>query len=790
MKKIKIFLASSDDLTTETLELSDLVEHLNLILEPQNIHIYLEKWDYLTSSPPTVREGAYAETLDSCEICMVVFGKDFGSYTEKELRSAYERVCKDGINPSKLYVYFKNTNDLTMDLKKFRDSFPEVFTGSPDLFTDINSLKNDFLLKFQLFQNKYLQNSSPVEVKEGKVSIYGKNLFINFNELPFVNNVTRLNEIKNSIENIDLLLSILSVEEPQYAESAEERRKLEEKKAKLETTLWDTALKISEFKEHKLSDKLKRAIELFEKGEIERILEIIDSEKLKAEAQTNIDKINEGKREVAEGYKLFAEANQKIEEATEALRNNIREFKMAIQAEELNMSDGWGDRVISLHDNVIKYTKEVYGEYSEEYIRCEFDKSSFLYLVGKYKVSIKILKELLKLTKDKFEYKILYFSAIYNELSLNQNRLKDYKNAFKNSEKALKINLKYYPENSLEIALNYNNSGEILDQLKEYHKALKYKQKALKIREEILGVNSLLTAQSYNNISVTLGYMHRYNEAIELANKALKIRNKLENRIDIANSYNNIGYLYNEIKDYNSAITCLKNSLSIRNMIFGLYNPDTANSYNNLGWSYLGINDPINAIQCFSKALEIYRKIYKDENQLVADILENLAEVYKKIGDFSKVRDCLEESSKIREHCCGENNPGLALTFQKLGFTYVCLGNFQKALNYLEISLQIREMIFGEEDIKTAKSYKMIAIIEKEIGSFVNAIINIKQAYKIFVKNKNRSEIGSSLYTWALIFQKMGKIKDAKAKFEEVIALLPEDHPEAIASKKRLKELE
>ena len=142
MKRVKIFLALGEGLNNESLELSDLVEHLNLILEPQNIHIYLEKWEYLSDSLDNLRDEEYADTLGECEICMVVFGKDLGSYTERELRSAYERVCKEVVNPSKLYVYFKNIDNLTEDLKRFRDSFPEAYNGSPGLFADTNSLKS------------------------------------------------------------------------------------------------------------------------------------------------------------------------------------------------------------------------------------------------------------------------------------------------------------------------------------------------------------------------------------------------------------------------------------------------------------------------------------------------------------------------------------------------------------------------------------------------------------------------------------------------------------------------
>ena len=145
MKKIKIFLASSEDLNEETLELSDLVEHLNLILEKQDIHIYLCKWEYLQSKED------YDNTLDSSDLSLVIFGRDFGSYSEEDLKKVYERVCKEGANPQKLYVYFKAGEDQTEALKKFRDSFPEQFGHFTGNFADVNALRADFMLQFQPF---------------------------------------------------------------------------------------------------------------------------------------------------------------------------------------------------------------------------------------------------------------------------------------------------------------------------------------------------------------------------------------------------------------------------------------------------------------------------------------------------------------------------------------------------------------------------------------------------------------------------------------------------------------
>lgn len=103
MKTIKIFLASSEELKQERLELADLVEHLNHTLAKLDLHIQLVKWEYLDSSMGIKhKQEEYNEELRSCELCMVLYWTKFGMYTKTELDTAYNELCA-GRNPHKLW---------------------------------------------------------------------------------------------------------------------------------------------------------------------------------------------------------------------------------------------------------------------------------------------------------------------------------------------------------------------------------------------------------------------------------------------------------------------------------------------------------------------------------------------------------------------------------------------------------------------------------------------------------------------------------------------------------------
>lgn len=188
MKKIKIFLASSEELKQERLELADFVEHLNYTFEKIGINIQLVKWEYIDSSMGAQhKQEDYNDKLRECEMCMVLYWTKFGLYTKTELDTAYNEL-KAGNNPKKLYVYFKEAEDgaeVTPELQAFRDSFPSAYGHFENRFRNIDTLKSQFLLQFIEYQGKSLADSPLIEIRDGKVSVGGKT-YVDLANVPFV----------------------------------------------------------------------------------------------------------------------------------------------------------------------------------------------------------------------------------------------------------------------------------------------------------------------------------------------------------------------------------------------------------------------------------------------------------------------------------------------------------------------------------------------------------------------------------------------------------------------------
>ena len=107
MRTIHVFIASSEELYQERLEIADVISNLNHVLSPRDIEIRPIKWEYLNASMGVKhKQEEYNDALKECDICVVLYWTKFGEYTEIELITAYQELCA-GRNPKKIYVYFQ-----------------------------------------------------------------------------------------------------------------------------------------------------------------------------------------------------------------------------------------------------------------------------------------------------------------------------------------------------------------------------------------------------------------------------------------------------------------------------------------------------------------------------------------------------------------------------------------------------------------------------------------------------------------------------------------------------------
>lgn len=351
MKTIKVFIASSEELKPERLELIHMIQQLNRILKPKDVEIEPVKWEYLDASMgPLHKQEEYNRELKKCEICLVLFWTRFGDYTKSELDTAYSELCA-GRNPKKLYVYFKNAEEISPELKAFKENFATTYGHVPCQFDTVDDLMLNFLLQLE----NYLDGPSEItsKVENSRVVVDGQS-FVELKNVPFAGKNSEYMQLQKQIESTQARIS----KYPDDNEFRQELHALQERRKTIECSLLDTAKLITRLSSTTPSARLIEAMHRFEIGDNKGARVIL-----------NLDEVSRNAEETATRLNAAAEI---LAETVKALESNIEEFRLQIKTLQSNKPKGWIDDVIALYDKAIsiargRITPEKFAELLQEY---------------------------------------------------------------------------------------------------------------------------------------------------------------------------------------------------------------------------------------------------------------------------------------------------------------------------------------------------------------------------------------------------------------------------------------
>ena len=294
MKVIKIMIAASEEMHEEKVEFSNLIKHLNEVLESRGIELKRIKWDPETDG--SIEE--YKAKIEDCEMCLTLYWHDLVGNSEEELDTAYQEL-KDGKNPRNLYVFFKEpTDDLTDALKDFKTNFVSKYGHFFCKFENVDTLNLHFILQFEAYQNRMLGLQGKLfEVNKGKVMLDGKE-FVNLDNVPFAAFNKDYIRLQKELSELDILVAEARSRhkaDPDNEQLEDElmdvrlrRGKTAEEFRKYQTHLYDIALSFATRTDEQYTERMKIAREQFEKGNAFEADEILNMETMKREKEEEI----------------------------------------------------------------------------------------------------------------------------------------------------------------------------------------------------------------------------------------------------------------------------------------------------------------------------------------------------------------------------------------------------------------------------------------------------------------------------------------------------------------------
>ncbi|MCD9187295.1 MAG: tetratricopeptide repeat protein [Pyrinomonadaceae bacterium] len=450
------------------------------------------------------------------------------------------------------------------------------------------------------------------------------------------------------------------------------------------------------------TDRLRRAKEYFDKGEIGEARAVL---------KTELEQMQD------EQTHLLKQREQYETEVLPNLINNSEEFyllAMATQADYEN-PNRFEDTCRYFEDSIkshpTKFNVFNYAKFLQEHNF--FDKASEFYSTFLKSFSNEI-------QEDEYAVTLNNLAVLHR----NQNR---YDEALREYEESLAIRQKLAETNPQTflpfVATTLNNLAILHSDQNRYEEALTEYEEALTIYRKLAETNPQtflpFVATTLNNLAVLHRNQNRYDEALTEYEEALTIYRKLAETNpqtflpDVAMTLNNLALLHSNQNRYDEALTEYEEALTIRRKLAETnpqtFLPDVAMTLNNLAILHSDQNRYDEALTEYEEALAIRRKLAETNPQtflpFVATTLNNLAVLHADQNRYDEALTEYEEALAIRRKLAETNPqtflPFVATTLNNLAIWFAEQKEFDKASAKFEESTNI----YRELAINNFQSY-------------------------------------------------------------------------------------
>ena len=689
-KTINVFLASPGELKNERKSFRSFVSEIDETFQRMGRPLKTRMWEGLDASyKGHPEQDEYDRLIRASQMFLALFHTVGGEFTIHEFEVALEKYNQTKQTP-KIYVYMKALQEgekIDSKLKRFQKRLEEM-----GLYWTTYSSQDSLHLHFlQQLLIVYADGLSNLKVEDGTVKL-GDMHVAEMSNLSFVADNKDYSQLKKELEKLPDKIKKARELTEKYPDDEVLHDELQEKLnlynnkreefARLQQTLFDASQRIATMQRENLSDKLRRATEVFESGDLAGTNALLDD--IALEAETHHANLEEGRELVHQDIEAFLlQAKTKMTEVIIPIEERIKEVH-AIYAK----ADQWAE------DSALP--EEKLDGLLKDYAR-------FLYKYGKYKEAEPVYLRLISLRENVLGKEHPDTANTYNDIGQTYHRLGDYPKALEYCFEALKTKENVLGQEHPDTATTYNTVGIIYHSQGDYPKALEYYFKALDIQEKVLGKEHSDTATSYNEIGVVYYNQGDYPKALEYYFKALDIYEKVlgKEHPDTAASYNNIGEIYRSQGDYPKALEYNFKAQGIFEKALGKEHPDTATSYNNIGMTYDSQGDYLKALEYYQKALIIRENVLGKGHPDTATTYNNIGTVYYNQEDYPKALEYYKKALDIREKVLGIDHPYTTMSYSNIGAVYDKQSNKSEALRYYNKALKVKKRTVDSSLLET-----------------------------------------------------------------------------------------
>ena len=566
-----IFLASSAELRKDRDLFGDFVQHLNNHYANRGLFFQLDKWEYfdsLNAFNDNRTQSEYNKHIEACDVFVCLFYTKAGKFTQEEFDIAMGECHKRKLP---LFISMRDLEEGVTEedsLTQFKERLKKM-----EYFWLSYGTNDKLHLDFVLWLDSYIfDGKSPIKVENGHVMLEDIKV-ADMSGLSFAANNDAFKQMYQEIQDYPEKIEKLRIRTEKFPDEQDFKDDLQQainsynaltkEFERYQQTLLDTAKFIADRKHEQSSEKLQRAIDAFESGDMAGANAILKEIAIEA-----------------------SEFNKNFEHDRAQMHKYIEAFQLQAKTEMADLSTPIEERITRV--------AKIYAKADDWASRSAYDKKKYAKLLFDYADFL-----------DDYAH---------------------YKEAEKIYLRQIALSEEIYEKDSTDIATSYNNIGLVYNRQGDYDKALEFYFKALDIYEKVLGKEHPYTATSYNNIGSVYWKQGIYDKALEYYFKALDIKEKVlgKEHPSTATDYNNIGSVYDNQGDYDKALEYYSKALDIVRKVLGEMHPYSASTHNNIGSVYYSKGDYDKALEYFEKALAIFLKVLGPDHPNTKTVQRNI----------------------------------------------------------------------------------------------------------------------------------------------------------------------
>lgn len=718
-RTIKIFLASSEEMEIDRNAFGNLVRRLDNIYEKRGIRIELFEWeDYDAAYNNQRKQGEYNEKVRASDMFLALFHTKAGKFTIEEFNVATEEFRHTGIKP-KSYVYMRDIQpgeEESAELAAFKKRLFEEMGHYWSRYNNRDSMQLHFVMQLQLVEN----NSDALKVENGEVR-FGDMTVARMENLPFAAGNEDYQRMSRRLQELPVLIEKARLRTEKYPDDddlrdelqkhLDERNAMQEDFDKQQELLFDTAKRIAQLQGECINDRMRRAIEAFDSGNVREANIILD----------------EAEKDAERNMTDYRNSKEITEQKRQNVINSIEELLLKTATCMADVSMPINERIYktrALYFQAESMAQEI-GYDKEKYAKLLYDYALFLYDYAFYEESLDVIQKQIVLTSANAQSYNLQGNIYY--------RLDQYQESLKLFNKALELLLKEKTPNEYLLAETYNNIGHLLNRIGEANEAIEYSRKVLNIEGAGLQGQGTGNAKAFDNIAVGFWSQGCYKKALESTEKALEIEKRLsgDTSTQTAILYRQIGEAYRGLSNYEKALKYYNKALSILKQTIGDRHPETALTYGCIGVAYMELHNYKEAIYNTDKGLKIREETLGRDNTSTAESYYWLGEIYSKQSEYQDYNKALEYYSKaetIRKKKYGESHHETLGVEYSIADLYISIGEYSKAIDYFKQYLDVLNKQEKKNNSIIVSASSSLGFLYWEIGEYYRAIDCLESA--------------------------------------------------------------